>query len=155
MKAKREEARQSNSKYARQTSHSVRPAIAPEEKVVESRSGDSRPKQVSPADGTYFARGERDERGSMTAMATPLLLSRKANGVAVAQSSADAAKTPKMKTPVQGEKVVVRRLPPGMTEQEFLAILGEEWAVGHSKVDWFSYWPGKVSQQSVSLSSSF
>lgn len=80
-------------------------------------------------------------------MAAPLLLSRKANGVG--QSSNEAPKAPRMKAPAQGEKVVVRRLPPGMTQEEFVAILGDEWMVGRGKVDWFSYWPGKVSQQSV------
>lgn len=51
--------------------------------------------------------------------------------------------------PAQGEKVVVRRLPPAMTEEEFLTILGDEWRAGRGKIDWFSYWQGKVSQQSV------
>ncbi|KAH6613383.1 Smg-4/UPF3 family-domain-containing protein [Chaetomium tenue] len=79
-------------------------------------------------------------------MATPQLLSRKTNGVVGGQSSTDAPKAPRTKAPAQGEKVVVRRLPPAMTEEEFITILGEEWKVGRGKVDWFSYWPGKVSQ---------
>ena len=82
-------------------------------------------------------------------MSTPQLLSRKTNGAVGGQSSADAPKAPRTKAPTQGEKVVVRRLPPAMTEEEFITILGEEWKVGQGKVDWFSYWPGKVSQQSV------
>lgn len=87
-------------------------------------------------------------------MSTPQLLSRKPNGATAGQSSADAAaKAPRARAPAQGEKVVVRRLPPAMTEQEFVAILGDEWRVGRGKVDWFSYWPGKVSQQSVYSSS--
>jgi regulator of nonsense transcripts 3 len=45
----------------------------------------------------------------------------------------------------EGEKLVVRRLPPGMTEAEFLSILGAVWELGKGKVDWFSYRPGKVS----------
>ncbi|KAK4133091.1 hypothetical protein BT67DRAFT_55882 [Trichocladium antarcticum] len=77
-------------------------------------------------------------------MAAPMLLSRKANGVN--QSPGELPKAPRMKAPAQGEKVVVRRLPPGLTEDEFVAILGDEWMVGRGKVDWFSYWPGKVSQ---------
>jgi regulator of nonsense transcripts 3 len=81
-------------------------------------------------------------------MVTPQLLSRKTNGV-VGQSSNDAAKAPRVKAPAQGEKVVVRRLPPAMTEEEFVTILGDEWRVGRGRVDWFSYWPGKMSQQSV------
>ena len=86
---------------------------------------------------------------SSTAMGTPQLLSRKTNGVTGGQSSSDAPKAPRVKAPPQGEKVVVRRLPPAMTEEEFVTILGDEWRVGRAKVDWFSYWPGKVSQQSV------
>jgi regulator of nonsense transcripts 3 len=82
-------------------------------------------------------------------MGTPQLLSRKTNGVTGGQSSSDAPKAPRVKAPPQGEKVVIRRLPPAMTEDEFVTILGDEWRVGRAKVDWFSYWPGKVSQQSV------
>ncbi|KAH6851210.1 Smg-4/UPF3 family-domain-containing protein [Chaetomium sp. MPI-CAGE-AT-0009] len=79
-------------------------------------------------------------------MATPQLLSRKTNGVVGGQSSADMPKAARTKAPAQGEKVVIRRLPPAMTEEEFITILGDEWKVGRGKVDWFSYWPGKVSQ---------
>lgn len=83
-------------------------------------------------------------------MSTPQLLARKTNGGATdGQSSNDAPKTPKAKAPPEGEKVVIRRLPPGMTEEEFVNILGDEWKVGGPKVDWFSYFPGKVSRQSV------
>ncbi|KHN98274.1 Regulator of nonsense-mediated decay, UPF3 [Metarhizium album ARSEF 1941] len=45
----------------------------------------------------------------------------------------------------EGEKVVVRRLPPGMTKQEFISIVGPEWEVSRGKVDWFSYVAGKIS----------
>jgi len=82
------------------------------------------------------------------AMSTPKVLSRKANGVA-GPPAADAPKAPRTKPPPEGEKVVVRRLPPAMTQDEFIAILGDEWRVGHGKADWFLYCPGKVSQQSV------
>jgi regulator of nonsense transcripts 3 len=43
--------------------------------------------------------------------------------------------------------LVVRRLPPGLTEVEFCAILGADWAVGNGKVDWFSYAAGKISKE--------
>lgn len=82
-------------------------------------------------------------------MATPQVLSRKANGVlpvAAAQATTDAPKATKSKVPVDGEKVVIRRLPPGMTEDECIKLLGEDWKVGNGKVDWFSYQPGKISQ---------
>ncbi|KAK4175880.1 putative regulator of nonsense transcripts [Triangularia setosa] len=80
-------------------------------------------------------------------MSTPQLLSRKTNGTtAVAQSSADSPKATKTKAPANGEKVVIRRLPPGMTEEEYHNILGDEWKLGNGKVDWFSWCSGKVSQ---------
>ncbi|KAK4140059.1 Smg-4/UPF3 family-domain-containing protein [Dichotomopilus funicola] len=79
-------------------------------------------------------------------MAAPQLLSRRTNGEASGQPSHDTPKAARVKAPAQGEKAVVRRLPPAMTEDEFVAILGDEWRVGRGKVDWFSYWPGKVSQ---------
>lgn len=82
-------------------------------------------------------------------MSTHQLLARKTNGATSGQSSNDAPKPPRVKAPPQGEKVVIRRLPPAMTEDEFVTILGQEWKVGGQKVDWFSYWPGKVSRQSV------
>lgn len=44
-------------------------------------------------------------------------------------------------------KAVVRRLPPGLTEQEFFALLGEEWTVGSGKVSWANYRPGKASRE--------
>ncbi|KAH8178312.1 smg-4/UPF3 family protein [Sarocladium implicatum] len=51
--------------------------------------------------------------------------------------------------PASGEKVIVRRLPPGMTEAEFMTILGEEWSVGKGLVDWFYYAAGKVSSDAA------
>ncbi|PNP41126.1 hypothetical protein TGAMA5MH_06996 [Trichoderma gamsii] len=61
-----------------------------------------------------------------------------------ATHDAESTKAPKTKTPHEGEKVIIRRLPPGLTEAELVSILGSEWAVGNGKVDWFSYAPGKV-----------
>ncbi|KAK3941690.1 putative nonsense-mediated mrna decay protein, partial [Diplogelasinospora grovesii] len=81
-------------------------------------------------------------------MATPQVLSRnRADGVTASQASSDAPKASStMKAPAEGDKVVVRRLPPGMTEEEFITILGDAWRVGNGKVDWFSYRQGKISQ---------
>ncbi|KAK3489680.1 Smg-4/UPF3 family-domain-containing protein [Neurospora crassa] len=79
-------------------------------------------------------------------MAAPQLLLRKPNGTAAGQATNDAQNAPKTKPQSEGEKVVVRRLPPLLTEEEFFKILGDEWKVGRGKVDWFSYWPGKSSQ---------
>ncbi|KAF4554803.1 Smg-4/UPF3-like protein [Elsinoe fawcettii] len=41
-------------------------------------------------------------------------------------------------------KVVVRRLPPGLTREEFDVAFGDEWKVGAGKVDWIEYRPGKI-----------
>ncbi len=51
------------------------------------------------------------------------------------------------RAPSQKLKVLVRRLAPGLTEEEFMAVLGEEWKVGQGKVDWFQYMPGKLSRE--------
>ncbi|CEJ91580.1 hypothetical protein VHEMI07282 [[Torrubiella] hemipterigena] len=53
-------------------------------------------------------------------------------------------RAPKPKPVLDGCKVVVRRIPPSMTEAEFNTILGEPWQVGQGKVDWFSYAKGKI-----------
>ncbi|KAF7560425.1 hypothetical protein G7046_g3712 [Stylonectria norvegica] len=57
----------------------------------------------------------------------------------------EASKPTKTRTQNEGEKLVVRRLPPGMTKSEFTSIIGPDWALEKGKVDWFSYAPGKVS----------
>jgi regulator of nonsense transcripts 3 len=44
-------------------------------------------------------------------------------------------------------RLIVRRLPPGLTQVEFRAILGEEWQLGAGKVDWFAYKDGKISKE--------
>ncbi|OAX81646.1 hypothetical protein ACJ72_04013 [Emergomyces africanus] len=43
-------------------------------------------------------------------------------------------------------KLLIRRLPPGLTVQEFEAALGDEWKDGNGKVDWFHYKEGKISK---------
>ena len=49
-------------------------------------------------------------------------------------------------------RLIVRRLPPGLTETEFQSALGDEWKVGAGKVDWAAYKDGKVSKEYASLS---
>lgn len=44
-------------------------------------------------------------------------------------------------------RLIVRRLPPGLTEDEFQAALGDEWKVGAGKVDWAAYKEGKISKE--------
>ncbi|KAI9158309.1 hypothetical protein HJFPF1_06301 [Paramyrothecium foliicola] len=62
-----------------------------------------------------------------------------------ASTGNEAPKPAKAKAQNEGEKLVIRRLPPGMTQSEFVSTLGSAWEVGSGKVDWFSYRPGKVS----------
>ncbi|KAF5715546.1 hypothetical protein FMUND_6775 [Fusarium mundagurra] len=86
----------------------------------------------------------------------PQVLSRRANGGPQTSSNqtseptkhANESETPKptkTKAHSEGEKLVIRRLPPGMTEAEFVSILGSEWELGKGKVDWFSFAEGKIS----------
>ncbi len=44
-------------------------------------------------------------------------------------------------------KIVIRRLPPGLTQPEFEETLGEDWATAGDRVDWAVYKPGKVSKE--------
>ena len=44
-------------------------------------------------------------------------------------------------------KIVVRRLPPGLTPAEFEEALGDDWKVNRGKVDWAVYKEGKVSKE--------
>jgi regulator of nonsense transcripts 3 len=48
--------------------------------------------------------------------------------------------------PAERLKVIIRRLPPGLTQAEFEAAIGEEWKVGAGKINWFDYKPGKISK---------
>ena len=43
--------------------------------------------------------------------------------------------------------MVVRRLPPGLTQAEFESALGEDWKIGAGKVDWSVYKAGKISKE--------
>lgn len=66
------------------------------------------------------------------------------------QKNASASSKSTAKAPTPRLKLVVRRLPPGLTQGEFESALGEEWKLGASKVDWFQYKEGKVSKECVS-----
>ncbi|KAI1765211.1 Smg-4/UPF3 family-domain-containing protein [Hypoxylon sp. FL1150] len=74
---------------------------------------------------------------------------RKPNGILPAPTLEVASDTPKAsraKDPLRGKKTIVRRLPPGMTEAEFWALLGDEWKVGKGKVGWTKFHDGHISQ---------
>jgi regulator of nonsense transcripts 3 len=51
--------------------------------------------------------------------------------------------------PTPRQKLLIRRLPPGLTQAEFDAALGVEWQVGKGKVDYFLFKEGKVSKECV------
>ncbi|OTA95165.1 hypothetical protein M434DRAFT_394064 [Hypoxylon sp. CO27-5] len=78
---------------------------------------------------------------------------RKPNGVSSTAATNDAPKSSKAKDPPRGKKVIIRRLPPGMAESEFWAVLGEEWKSGKGKVDWIRFQEGIVSQDPANPSS--
>ena len=48
--------------------------------------------------------------------------------------------------PAARHKILVRRLPPGLTQAEFEEALGEEWKPGGEKIGWADYKPGKISK---------
>ncbi len=64
-----------------------------------------------------------------------------------ANASSPAAAQLSSKPGTQRLRLIVRRLPPGLTQAEFDVILGEEWRVGAGKVDWFAYKDGKISKE--------
>ncbi|KAJ5638237.1 hypothetical protein N7490_008116 [Penicillium lividum] len=65
-------------------------------------------------------------------------------GSATQKSSAPARKA--HKPPAPRLKLILRRLPPGLTQTELEGALGAEWKVGAGKVDWLQYKAGKVSK---------
>ncbi|KLU89395.1 hypothetical protein MAPG_08366 [Magnaporthiopsis poae ATCC 64411] len=83
------------------------------------------------------------QAGSRTANGVPPASHAKSQPQAGAGTSSRAGKG---KTPVEGQKVVLRRLPPGITEQETVAFLSDEWKPGGAKVGWFSFQAGKISK---------
>ena len=44
-------------------------------------------------------------------------------------------------------KLIIRRLPPGLTQHELEEALGDEWKVGAGRVDWLVYKCGKLSKE--------
>lgn len=67
--------------------------------------------------------------------------------VAATQKSASTLAKKAPKPPAPRLKLLIRRLPPGLTQAELEGALGEEWRLGAGKVDWLQYKPGKVSKE--------
>lgn len=67
--------------------------------------------------------------------------------VSVLQKNAPASapRGPKAQQPKL--KLVLRRLPPGLTKAEFDSAIGDEWKLGAGKVDWLVYKKGKISKE--------
>lgn len=63
-----------------------------------------------------------------------------------AQNQADAFKTGKGRSAAtqDGVKAKIRWLPPGLTEDELLNVLGDSWKPGNGKVGWFRYKAGHM-----------
>lgn len=53
------------------------------------------------------------------------------------------------KLPAPRLKLIIRRLPPGLTRAEFETSLGDDWKTGQGKVDWYLFKPGKISKECV------
>lgn len=73
-----------------------------------------------------------------------------ANGILeknTSENSGDIQRQGTIKPPAPRLKVIIRRLPPGLTQEEFFATLGQEWDLGQGKVDWVIFKPGKASKE--------
>ena len=44
-------------------------------------------------------------------------------------------------------RLIVRRLPPGLSRAEFEDVLGQEWGEGRGKVEWLGFKEGKISKE--------
>lgn len=90
-----------------------------------------------------------------TVMAANLNSRTQANGgmlrVSASQTSSNAPRQAAAKPLTAKLKVIVRRLAPGLSEEEFTTLLGDEWKLEQGKVDWFLYKPGKDSKEYVPL----
>ncbi|KAL4782137.1 Smg-4/UPF3 family-domain-containing protein [Aspergillus varians] len=78
------------------------------------------------------------------------ILSKSSGGVLQIPVSATQKNTPPSKRAPKPAaprlKLLVRRLPPGLTQEEFETALGPEWKIGSGKLSWSQYKPGKVSK---------
>ncbi|KIW64085.1 hypothetical protein PV04_09043 [Phialophora macrospora] len=68
------------------------------------------------------------------------------NAAARKNATSNSAAKSSQRSPAPRLRLIIRRLPPGLTEAEFWAVLGDEWRVGSGKVEWAAYQDGKVSR---------
>ena len=82
----------------------------------------------------------------------------RSNGVLSVPASATQKKSgggsegPTSRAPLARLKIIIRRLPSGLTQSEFDEALGDEWKTGGDKVNWAVYKEGKVSKEYGSAS---
>lgn len=90
------------------------------------------------------------QQGNSAPKQAGVLPIRPAQGQNHTPNLADAAKSTKAKAAAQdGVKIKIRRLPPGITEQEFVATLGDVWKAGSGKVGWFEFHAGHIPKRLV------
>jgi regulator of nonsense transcripts 3 len=66
--------------------------------------------------------------------------------LSVTQKASSPAKN-KSKTAASRLKLLIRRLPPGLTQAEFETQLGDEWKLGSGRVDWSLFKNGRISKE--------
>ncbi len=66
---------------------------------------------------------------------------------ATQKKSGGGTEAPASRAPLARLKIIIRRLPPGLTQSELDEALGDEWRTGGDKVDWAVYKEGKVSKE--------
>lgn len=67
--------------------------------------------------------------------------------VTPSQTSGSALKQAAAKPFTPKLKVIIRRLAPGLTKEEFTTFIGDEWKLEQGRVDWFLYKAGKDSKE--------
>ncbi|KIW98184.1 uncharacterized protein Z519_01768 [Cladophialophora bantiana CBS 173.52] len=71
------------------------------------------------------------------------------NAAARKNAAVQSASKSSPRTPAPRLRLIIRRLPPGLTEAEFWTILGDDWKVGNGKIEWAAYKDGKVSKDAA------
>ncbi|KAK5421917.1 hypothetical protein LTR06_000174 [Exophiala xenobiotica] len=68
------------------------------------------------------------------------------NAAARKNAAAQSGSKGSARLPAPRLRLIIRRLPPGLTETEFWIALGDDWKVGSGKVDWAAFKDGKISK---------
>ena len=68
---------------------------------------------------------------------------------AVATKKSNTSTKSSQRSPAPKLRLIIRRLPPGLTEAEFWDVMGSEWQSGNGKVEWHAFKEGKISREYV------